>query len=265
MATAAPMPSTGWRHRAVAVHTHTLVLGLSLLSGALLFMLTAGLASGLSLSDGAFLVPFILASAAGAVLAYRFGTWGRAVGMVLGIGAFVMTFFFIFGIFEPASFVEFTGGVAFLLGILLTLYGGIASLVRRDDVRAETPRTERLLDRTALGIVILAFVVSLPLWLVNRSTVDASAAAGLPEVTATNFAFEDVTAAAGGSLVVVNEDPFMHTFTVDALGIDVKLLPGDSTIVELPDAAGTYTYYCIPHSFEAGEAEDDMAATLTLE
>ena len=112
---------------------------------------------------------------------------------------------------------------------------------------------------------MLAFAVSLPLWLANRTTVDASAAAGLQEVTAVNFVFEDVTAAAGSSIVLRNQDPFMHTFTVDALGIDVKLLPGDATIVQLPDTVGTYTYYCIPHSFEAGEGADDMAATLTIE
>lgn len=268
MAAAAPVPPTRtseWRHRPVAVHTHTLVLGLSLVSGALAFLLASGLASGLPLSDGAFLVPFIAATGVGAVLAYRFDTWAHALGLAIGLVTLAMTFFFLFGIFEPASFIEFTGGVAYVLGILLTFYGGVASLVRRADVRDETPHSELLLDRTALGIVVLALVVSLPLWLVNRTTVDAAAAAGLPEVTAANFTFEDVTAAAGGALVVRNQDPFLHTFTVDELGIDVKLLPGDSTIVELPSTTGSWTYYCIPHSFDAGEGEDDMAATLTIE
>ena len=55
--------------------------------------------------------------------------------------------------------------------------------------------------------------------------------------------------------MVRNDDPFLHTFTVDELGIDIELLPGSSQIVELPATAGTCTYYCIPHSERRGEAE----------
>jgi plastocyanin len=116
-----------------------------------------------------------------------------------------------------------------------------------------------------LGLVALALVVSLPLWLVTRSTVDAEVAAGLQEVTATNFVFEDVAVGAGESIVVRNTDPFHHTFTIDELGIDVDLLPGEAVVVALPDSPGTYTYYCVPHSFDGGNGADDMAATLALE
>lgn len=249
----------------MAVHTHTEILGLSLIAGAITFMLAAGLFSGVAMDEAVFIVPFILAPTIGAVLAWRFSTWGRIAGLFLGLAAAVMTFWMGFGLFVPASVVEFTAGTAYVLGVVMMLYGGIASLVRRADVRDETPRTEMLLDRTVLGVVVLAFVISLPLWLANRTTVDAAAAADLPEVTAANFAFEDVTAAAGGQLVVRNQDPFAHTFTIDALGIDVELLPGSAAIVDLPDTAGTYTYYCIPHSSDAGNGTDDMAATLTLE
>lgn len=268
MSTATPAAAASWRHRAVAVHTRTEVLGLAMISGALLFLLAAGLAAGLPLGDASFLIPFIVAPAIGAALAWRFGTWGRAVGLLLGVVTGAMTFFLMFGIFVPASFVEFTAGTAYLLGVVLMLYGGIASIVRRADIREEPARTEVMLDRAALAIVLVAFLVSLPLWLAGRTTVDAAAAEGLPMVAASNFEYEDLTVTAGGeatSIVVHNEDPFMHTFTIDALGIDVELLPGSSEIVELPAEAGTYTFYCIPHSFEDGAAEDDMAATLTIE
>lgn len=268
MAVAAEMPDVGRRHRGVPAHTQTEVLGLALVSGAILFLLAAGLLSGLPLDDAAFLLPMIVAPAIGAVLAWRFSTWGRAVGLLLGIATAVMTFWLGFGIMVPKSFVEFTAATAFLLGVGLLLYGGIGSIVRRADLRDEPARTEVLLNRTAVGIVVLALVVSLPLWLASRTTVDASAAGGLPEVVATNFTFTDVTVPAtsdGASVVVRNQDPFMHTFTIDDLGIDVELLPGSASVVELPATPGTWTYYCIPHSGEAGAGEDDMAATLTIE
>lgn len=236
-----------------------------MIAGGLVLTLAAGLATGVPMSDAGFLLPPIAGAVAGALFAYRFGTWGRAVGLVLGLGVVAMTFFLGFGVFAPASFVEFTTGTAFILGVLLLLYGGIASLVRRTDVMDTAPRSEQLLQRTALGVVVLALIVSLPLWLAGRTTVDAAAAEGLTTVTAANFEFSDVTAAAGSSIVVSNDDAFLHTFTVDELGIDVELLPGSSALVELPTTAGTYTFYCIPHSFEDGAGEDDMAATLTIE
>lgn len=268
MAVAAEMPRAGWRHRAVPAHTRTEVLGLSMLAGSIAFLLAAGLVSGLPLGEAAFLLPMIAAPAIGAVLAWRFSTWGRAVGLLLGIATAVMTFFLGFGIMVPKSFVEFTAATGFILGVVLLLYGGIGSIVRRADVRDEPARSEVLLGRTALGIVALALVVSLPLWLTSRTTVAASAAEGLPEVVATNFTFADVTVPAtssGASVVVRNQDPFMHTFTIDELGIDVELLPGSASVVELPASPGTYTYYCVPHSGEAGAGEDDMAATLTIQ
>ena len=265
MATAVPNAASAWRHRPVAVHTHTQVLGLVLIAGALLLTVAAALATGVPASEAAFLLAPFAGALIGAAVAYRFGTGGRAVGLLLGLGAAAMTFFLGFGVLAPSSFIEFTTGTAFVLGVVLLLYGGVASLVRRADVRAETPRSEQLLDRTAVAVVVLAFLVSLPLWLTSRTTVDAAAAAGLQEVTASSFAFEDVTASAGESIVVRNEDAFHHTFTIDELGIDVELLPGSAAIVDLPAEPGTYTYYCIPHSAEAGAGEDDMAATLTIE
>lgn len=265
MTDAATPRAVGRHGRAVAAHTRTLVLGLALVSGALLFLFVAGLVSGIPADEAAFLVPFILAPAIGAVLAHRFGTWARVLGVVIVLAVVAMTFFLAFGLFQPASFVEFTSSVAYVLGVLLTLYGGIASIVGRRDLRPEPTSSELRLRRTSLGLVALALVVSLPLWFLTRSTVDAEVAAGLQEVTATNFAFEDVTAGAGESIVVRNTDPFHHTFTIDELGIDVDLLPGEAVVVDLPDATGTYTYYCVPHSMDGGNGADDMAATLALE
>lgn len=268
MAVAADMPRAGWRHRAVPAHTRTEVLGLAMLAGSIAFLLIAGLVSGLPLDDAAFLLPMSVAPVIGAVLAWRFSTWGRVVGLLLGTATAVMTFWLGFGIMVPKSFVEFTVATGFILGAVLLVYGGIASIVRRADVRDQPAASEVLLDRTAVGIVVLALVVSLPLWLTSRTTVDASAAQGLQEVVASNFTFADVTVpvtADGASVVVRNRDPFLHTFTIDELGIDVELLPGSASVVELPATPGTWTYYCIPHSGDAGAGEDDMAATLTIE
>ena len=58
-------------------------------------------------------------------------------------------------------------------------------------------------------------------------------------VLADDFAIdpEGVAAAPGDRIVVVNDDIFYHSSTIDDLGIDVRLLPGDEALVELPDDA----------------------------
>lgn len=71
---------------------------------------------------------------------------------------------------------------------------------------------------------------------------------------------------AGGSTVLVrNEDPFLHTFTIDDLDIDIALGPNDEALVEIPAQAGDYIVYCVPHTSDPEAPEDDdMAATMTI-
>ncbi|MFZ8824372.1 MAG: cupredoxin domain-containing protein [Desulfurococcales archaeon] len=49
-------------------------------------------------------------------------------------------------------------------------------------------------------------------------------------------------------LVLKNEGRSTHTFTIDELGINVRLAPGETKIIEItPNKVGSYTFYCIPH------------------
>lgn len=252
------------------VHTRTQVTGLSLMAGAIVFLIAAAVTTGNDLGEAVFFALPIGLSALGAFLAWRFGTWSKAVGIFLALASGLVTFWIAFGLAEPRAFVEFTTATAWTVGLVLAVGGGIAALIHRTDVRTEASRTEQLVDRSALGLVVLALIVSLALWMTGRSTVDAAAAEGLPEIGIANFEFDGpatATAVDGQvDLVVRNPDAFVHTFTVDALGVDVTLLPGSSEVVSFAAAAGdTIAYYCKPHSSEAGAGEDDMAGTLTIE
>jgi plastocyanin len=71
---------------------------------------------------------------------------------------------------------------------------------------------------------------------------------------------------AGSSVFVRNDDPYLHTFTVDALDIDESMSPGSEELIEIPSEPGTYVVYCRPHTSDPDTpSEDDMAATLTVE
>lgn len=81
------------------------------------------------------------------------------------------------------------------------------------------------------------------------------------------FEFDRATydVAGGATILVKNSDPFVHTFTVDALDIDVDLGPGSETLVTIPAEPGTYVLFCQPHSSDKDDpGEDDMAAVLEV-
>ncbi|GAY26271.1 cupredoxin domain-containing protein [Desulfurococcaceae archaeon AG1] len=59
--------------------------------------------------------------------------------------------------------------------------------------------------------------------------------------------------------VLKNEGRVGHTFTIDELGINVRLAPGETKTVEITfNKTGSYTFYCIPHK------AIDMIGNLTI-
>jgi plastocyanin len=86
---------------------------------------------------------------------------------------------------------------------------------------------------------------------------------GAIEVETTNVAFVPASLrAAGGEVTVAvrNRDLFWHTFTIDALGVDVRAPVGQVRTATFEAEPGTYSYYCrIP-----GHATLGMRGTLTV-
>ena len=77
------------------------------------------------------------------------------------------------------------------------------------------------------------------------------------------MAFVPDTLRTGGGKVTVavrNRDLFWHTFTIDALGVDLKAPVGRLRSVTFEAQPGTYSYYCrIP-----GHATLGMRGTITV-
>jgi plastocyanin len=86
---------------------------------------------------------------------------------------------------------------------------------------------------------------------------------GATEVRTTNVAFVPRSFQAPGGKVTVavrNRDLFWHTFTIDALGVDVRAPVGRLRSVTFEARPGTYSYYCrIP-----GHATLGMRGTLRV-
>jgi plastocyanin len=114
------------------------------------------------------------------------------------------------------------------------------------------------------GILAVVFIVA-SLGLVWAMT-DAKTQVvpeGATEVVTTNVAFVPDSLRAGGgqaTMAVRNRDLFWHTFTVDALGVDMPAPVGRVRAVTFEARPGTYSFYCrIP-----GHAALGMRGTLTV-
>jgi plastocyanin len=262
-----PEETGGERDR--ARWTRLAVLGLAFVAAGPLLMLVAGMLWGLDI--GEFVVFLLITGAVpliAAFLVWRFGTWAKVVGIIVALLAAFMLFWTAFGLAEPASFFDFVPGLLVIPGALLAIVSCVAAIVagRRGHTSATAVGGEAKAIRIALGVVVVLAVVSAGLTFAGRSTVDAADVAATVEMTDFEFDPESLSVAAGDSVLVKNSDPFVHTFTVEELDIDVSLGPASEEVVEIPDRSGTYVLFCRPHTGDPDDpGENDMVGELTIE
>ena len=245
--------------------TRLAMLGLGMAAAGPLLFAVIGLIYGFDTGDlGFFLVTGVIALVGVAVVSRR-ATWAKIVGLVIALVMAVTLWWTIFGLFTPTSVVDFVGGLLVLPGVIVALVGCITALRSRDRTDGAVGGGERRALRIVPGVVAVLALLSLVLTLTARESVDAPADA-VP-VTMTDFNFEPETLSVeGGSTVVVrNDDPFVHTFTVDALDVAETVTPGSEALITIPSEPGTYVFYCEPHTSDADDpTEDDMAGTLRV-
>jgi plastocyanin len=246
--------------------TKLAALGLFLLGLGPLMMFLAGLIFGLEEAGTFFLIVGAIAWV-GALLVWRFGTWAKIIGIVAAILAGGAVFWTVFGLFTPASFFDFMPGVLVIPGALIAIVASISAIVakRRGHGSEVAVGGERTAIRIVLGIVIVLAVISGGLTFAGMSEVDDAEAEAVVVLTDFEFDEEQYAFEPGTTVLVRNEDPFLHTFTVDDLDIDITLSPGSEELVEIPSESGTYILYCRPHTFDPEDPEeDDMAAELEV-
>lgn len=243
-------------------------VGLFLAACGPLLIFGAGTLWGLDISDDA---PFFLTTGAcgvaASILVWRFGSWAKIVGILVALGLSGALFWTAFSLLTPTSVFDFLPGVLVLPGALVGLISCVAAIVaaRRGHVSPMAEGGERSGIRVALGIVIVLGLGSTALTVAGRSTAEGAAAE--LTVIASDFEFDAdaYTAEQGSEILIRNEDPFLHTFTIDDLDIDVVLSPGSEETVEISGAPGEYIAFCRPHTFNPeSPSGDDMAATVIV-
>lgn len=245
-------------------HSTTQILGLGLITVALLVFVVVTLILG-EAEELAFIGPIAIVAALATFLAWLYDRlWARIVGLVATIGIVLFAFWIAFGVFQPFSPIEFIAGLAFFLGAVLALYGGIATIVAGSRGTTGPTRGEGWIRTGVLGVMGVASVISIVGFFLTRTTVSEAEAAGATplEMTKVEFVPSASKLSAGGSLFVSNSDPFAHDFTLDDFDLRVYVGPGSEAIVDLAGLPpGTYTYYCSLHS----DGTDGMLGTVTIE
>lgn len=248
--------------------TRFAALGLVLAALGPLLMVGAAALWGLDIiEDSAFFFITAAIGLVGAFLVARFGTWSKVIGIVAAILMAMGLFWTAFGLFMPMSFFDFVPGVLVIPGAVIAIVGCIRAILagRRGDLTVAAEGGEGRAIRVVLTIVVVLAVASAGLTFLSRSSVDDSSADQIVTLSDFEFAASPYEFEAGSTLLVRNDDPFAHTFTIEALDIDVAVTPGSEELVEIPDEPGTFTVFCRPHTMDPeAPDEDDMAAEVTV-
>jgi plastocyanin len=249
--------------------TRLAALGLVLAALGPILFLVAGVFWGLDVSED---VPFFGIAAAvaliGAFVVARFGGWAKVVGLIVALLLGLALFWTAFGLATPTSFFDFVPGLLIMPGVLIAIVSCIAAMVaaRRGHLTTAATGGERNALRIVPVVVVLLAVLSGIATAATRSTVDESVADATVVMKDFEFDSSEDQLQAGSSVLVRNDDPFLHTFTVDDLDIDETLSPGSEELIEIPSEPGRYWVYCRPHTSDSDNpSEDDMAVRLTVE
>jgi hypothetical protein len=187
------------------------------------------------------------------VAIYFVRPWGLVIGV---LGGLVAILFATDGIGDnlssPDSFLDFAyRPVIGLAAAIFILGGSVAGLVQHVRRRTSTsgPSIVTGAVRGVVGLVVIVSLLSAVLTVAGVDSVSAADKEGATTLTAFGLTFDTATlaAAADGAtkIVVRNDDTIVHTLTVAALGIDVKVGPRSENLIVLTSPKpGTYEFYC---------------------
>ena len=193
-----------------------------------------------------------IAAAVGGVI-YFVRPWGLILGVLFGLLGIL---FAIDGLGDnlssPDSFLDFAYRPVFgLAAAVFVLSGSLAGLIQAIRGRTSTtgPVSVTRAVKGVLGLVVILSIFSAVLTVAGVHAVSAADKQGATTITAhvTKFDTDTLMASADGTtkFVFKNDDPIIHTFTIDALDIDVKVGPRSEMLIELKSPKpGTYEFYC---------------------
>ncbi len=248
------------------------VTGFALLTLAGFVILIMGLQAGDLAETGPFVLFFLVPGVLGIVLPWRFARWGAIlpIGLALALCAMILPFLW-FALLHPEGGLEFVLAVLFFAGAALGIIGGVVSTIRgfRRTARPGAGAWQRRAYGGGLGLLVGLIAASFIITALARTSLAADVRAGAREMQVKDFNFTTrlLRVAAGETvrLAVRNDDTALHTFTLPEAGVDIVIPAGAERLVEFTaPAAGTYTWYCVPHTTITDAGPEGMVGTLTV-
>ena len=178
-------------------------------------------------------------------LIWQFGSWALVLGAVAGLLGTLLVYgpylFSSTGSFN--SVFDFGVAVVATVSAIMVFVSSIVAFVqlRRGTPRVEATPVERNAVRAVAVVVAILVVASAVVTVAAQDTVEEADRAGAEVVLmkTTEFRTTQLDAKAGETLrlVLKNDDLYIHTFTIDELGIDVTVGPrGEKALsVSSPD------------------------------
>ncbi len=219
-----------------------------------------------------FTLTFMVVGVLVTVALLRFGAWAQVLAAVLSFLALASVLPFTTRILmNPEDGADFIPLMFLLFGAVLGFAGSVAGLVqrRRHTQRITATPTELIGLKAVLFALAVLVISSLVLTVAARTPLSADAKANSITLDVKSFTFSPdqlrVKAGSAVKLVVKNDDSTTHTFTLDAVGVDVSLPPGTERVIEFQaPAAGTYQWYCAPHSDPGPNGRTGMVGSLIV-
>ena len=218
-------------------------------------------------SNLVFLIINIAIALIVASLIWRFGSWALVLGAIAGLLGTALSYgpYLFLSVGSINSVFDFGVAVVTTAASIMALVGSVVAFVqlRRGSTRVEATAVERNALRGVAVVVAVLVALSAVVTLAARDTVEEADRAGAIEVLmkTTEFRTAELNAKAGETLrlVLKNDDLYIHTFTIDELGIDVTIGPrGEKALSVSPSNTGTFEYKCnIP-------GHESMTGTLTV-
>lgn len=208
-----------------------------------------------------------------AVAALRYvRRWGLLIAAILSAFGFI-SFLVDAGLIltTPKAFFDFLLTLCTLVGLGIAFVACLIGFIQyfRGPVSGEVGPGVMMALRGIAAAVFVAVAISLVVTVVNATkSVSAEDRQGAIELTAddTKWSVETLEVSAGEPirLLVKNDDPILHTFTLKdesrGLDIDVRLGPWSEQIVEVgPFEAGVYGFICRIEGHE-----EDMTGAITV-
>jgi hypothetical protein len=214
--------------------------------------------------------PLIIGGVVAALAWFTRGLWSTVLAGVWGVAALAqlpatpiplaMT--------RPDSLLDFIPAWLFIGGAVTAIAGAAVAIARRG---TDGPVAVERRWLGAGGAVLAVLVAISGVASVTTDTaLTAEERAGAIEVVMVDSAFEpDALDLPAGEVrfAVRNEGKVLHTFTIDDLGIDEVLAPGQEVLVTatIPADSAPIVFYCSPHSHGDGLDREGMVGLATIQ